>query len=220
MARRKRGASPTLKLAITEEQRQSAVESNSGGCLIADAIKHQYPHLSSVMVDMATIRVTDKQAGERYTYLTPPEAQHVLLAFDQGWPNPTTDLTIRAAVHVRPISTSLKRNADRQAQREARIAELEAKQERGELTKSEKAALTRRKNHKTAPERPTSKGEPEVIDRPGKFPVVVGGPSPVLGEAHPNLLRGRNRHFGAKMADPGKAFKDAVEAAIAERETQ
>ena len=37
------------------------------------------------------------------------------------------------------------------------------------------------------------------------------------GKPHPNLLRGRNRHFGAKLADPGQAFHDAVEAAVAER---
>ena len=37
------------------------------------------------------------------------------------------------------------------------------------------------------------------------------------GEAHPNLLRGRDRHFGAKLADPGEAFREAVEAAVADR---
>ena len=38
---------------------------------------------------MATIRFTDQQkAGQRYTYLTSPTAQHCLLSFDQGWPNP------------------------------------------------------------------------------------------------------------------------------------
>ena len=67
---RKRKTSPTLQLAIGQEQIDRAVQSNSGGCLIADAIKAQYPELTHVTVDMATVRVTDKQRGERYTYLT------------------------------------------------------------------------------------------------------------------------------------------------------
>lgn len=222
MARRKgRGASPTLKVAISEEQREKAIRSNSGGCLIADAIKSQYPHLSKVEVDMATIRVTDREAGERYTYLTPPDAQHVLLSFDQGWPNPVREMTIRAALHIRKITGQPRRLAEVAARREQRIVELESKRDQGEpLTKNEKASLTRMQNFQPAPPRPTSKGSPEIIERPGQRSVVVGGQSPVKGEAHPNLLRGRNRHFGAKLADPGIAFKEAVEAAIAERESQ
>jgi hypothetical protein len=221
MARKRRGASPTLKVAITEEQWEKAVASQSGGCLIADAIKRQYPKLSNVEVDMATIRATDKDAGERYTYLTSPQAQHLLLSFDQGWPNPTEELTIRAAVHVRPIYTSPVQVEKRKAEREARIVELEHKQERGEeLTKHEKAGLTKMKRRKPPSPRPSTQGAAELVELPGQRAVVVGGKSPVQGSAHPNLLRGRNRHFGAKMADPGKAFKEAVEAAVAEREAK
>ena len=47
--------------------------------------------------------------------------------------------------------------------------------------------------------------------------VVYGGRPLPQGEAHPNLLRGRDRHFGAKLADPGEAFREAVEAAVADR---
>jgi len=36
------------------------------------------------------------------------------------------------------------------------------------------------------------------------------------GEPHPNLLRGRDRHYGAKLADPGQVFRDAVEEAVAQ----
>ena len=38
-----------------------------------------------------------------------------------------------------------------------------------------------------------------------------------LGEPHPNLLRGHDRHFGAKLANPGVVFEEAVAAEVAER---
>jgi hypothetical protein len=214
MTRKKRkGVSPTLKLSIGEDQRQRAVASNSGACLIADSIKAQYPHLSNVEVDMATIRATDKEAGERYTYLTPPDAQHVLLAFDQGWPNPTQELTIRAAVHIRPIFGSPKRAEDRAE----RLSKIQEKVDRGEdLTSHEKTTFTKATS-KPAP-RPSTAGSPELVEVPGQRAVVVGGSSPMMGAPHPNLLRGRNRIFGAKLADPGKAFNEAVEAALKQRE--
>ena len=215
---RSKHASPTLNLTLTEEQRETAIRSNSGGCLIADAIKSQYPNLSNVTVDMATVRVTDRALGVRFTYLTPPDAQHVLLSFDQGWPSPTTQLVIRRAVHIRRIrqvDAALKRRAERRA---ARVAELEAKQAAGKtLTKAEKISLAKSKARLTGPERPTST-DPRDVKMTNTGPVIHGGQAPVLGPAHPNLLRGRNRHFGAKLADPGQAFRDAVEAAVAERE--
>ena len=47
--------------------------------------------------------------------------------------------------------------------------------------------------------------------------VVLGGDPLVQGPPHPNLLRGRDRHFGAKVARPGLAFEEAVEAAVSQR---
>src|SRR4029077_14894795 len=107
MARKPRkGTSPTLKLSITQDRWETAVQSHSGACLISDAIKDQYPHLSNVETDMATIRATDKAAGVRYIYLTPDAAQHLLLSYDQGWPQSTEEVTIRAAVQIVPIRRS------------------------------------------------------------------------------------------------------------------
>jgi hypothetical protein len=219
MARNKH-SSPTLNIVITEEQHAKAIASNSGGCLIADAIKEQYPQLTSVSVDMATVRATDRQKGERYTYLTPAGAQHLLLAFDQGWPHVGAGtLTIRRAVKITPIIRGRQERKRINRRREDRVRELEAKEASGEpLSRYERTALTRMHNAAPAPERPTSVGAPDVkVDERG---VVVRGGNPVVqGPAHPNLLRGRNRHFGAKLADPGTAFQEAVDAAVAERLT-
>jgi hypothetical protein len=217
---RPRKTSPTLEITIGKEQRERAIKSNSGGCLIADAIKSQYPHLSRIEVDMATIRATDRERGERYIYLTPPAGQHLLLAFDQGWPQPVEQLTIRTAVKIMPVTrpkSGAKSAAATAARREVHVAELRAKQAAGEpLTKGEKASLTRMTDPSPAPERPASTGPVEVIEtREGL--TIRGGARMVQGKSHPNLLRGRNRHFGAKLADPGQAFNEAVDAAVAER---
>jgi hypothetical protein len=217
--------SPTLELAITIEQYERAVQSNSGGCLIADAIKAQYPHLSGVQVDMATVRATDKLKGLRYVYLTPPAAQHALLSFDQGWPNPTESVVIRKAVQINRITRAKNgpgSTASIRAKREQRRAELEQKLDLGqELDRDEKGALTKLSKPYEPVERPSSKGPIEVSDAPARgTPTIVGGRPLPQGRPHPNLLRGRNRHFGAKLADPGQAFNEAVEAAVAERMAQ
>ena len=216
--------SPTLELQITPDLHDRAIRSASGGCLIADAIKAQYPNLSRVTVDMATIRVSDREEGQRYTYLTPPAAQHLLLGFDQGWPQleAADSVVVRRAVHISPIirakkgSTSPEARAER---RRERLGELEAKQASGEaLNRGEKSVLTKLRQARSAPERPTTTGRPEVKVNPQTGSAVVyGGRTPVQGAAHPNLLRGRDRHFGAKLADPGLAFQEAVDAAVAAR---
>jgi hypothetical protein len=221
MARaRGKHVSPTLTIKITEAQHAKAVASHSGACLIADAIEEQYPALSRVMVDMATVRATDSERGERYIYLTPPAAQHVLLAYDQGWPHTIDQVIVKRAVQIVPVLRGGKHSAAATAERRAeRISRLEAKEQTTEgLTTNERRVLRRARNAPPPVERPSAYGPATIKDGPGgALSTVIGGRPPVLGPAHPNLLRGRNRHFGAKLADPGVAFNEAVEAAVAER---
>ena len=63
-------------------------------------------------------------------------------------------------------------------------------------------------------ERPANYGPADVKVDDNRGTVVYGGSAIPLGKTHPNLLRGRDRHFGAKLADPGKVFNEAVEAAV------
>jgi hypothetical protein len=215
-ARLSKFTSPRLELEITDEQWQNAVQSQSGGCLIADAIKHQYPQLSRIVVDMATIRASDQKRGLRFNYLTPADAQHCLLAFDQGWRNPIKrPIKVRRAVKVDRITKSPKERGEAAEYRKNRVADLEAREAAGEpLSRSDKAALTRmRRQPKSSVERPASKGPIEIHERNGALTVYGGRPLP-QGRPHPNLLRGRDRHFGAKLADPGVAFREAVEEAL------
>jgi hypothetical protein len=194
-------------------------QSNSGACLIADAIKEQYPHLSRVSVDMVTIRVTDQARGLRLLYLTPPPAQHLLLSFDQAWPKPIDEITVRRPVQVtRIVAQRPGRKAANEVRRRDRLDVLEAKIAKGDaLTRNEKISLTMLRKAPPAPPRPTSKGPREVhLDSDGT-PTIVGGELPRLGAPHPNLLRGTNRHYGVKLAQPGQAFADAVNAEVVRR---
>jgi hypothetical protein len=224
-------SSPRLVLKITDEAYDRAVQSSSGGCLIADAIRNQYPRFTKIVVDMATVRVTDRKAGLRYTYLTPEPAQQSLLHFDQGWVKPFDEVRLKRAVKILPVRrartgpASIAGVAERRA---ARITELEAKEAAGVLSRGEKIALTRSRNPKPAPERPTSNGAMDIKVVEGGSShgaVIFGGRALPQGTPHPNLLRSQNRHFGAKTARPGLAWEKAVaeaaeisaEAMIAER---
>jgi hypothetical protein len=214
------GTAPRLTVQITERQWNTAIRSDSGGCLIADAIKTQFPDLSAVTVDMATIRATDRARGERYTWLTPGPAQNLLLGFDQGWNQATEQIVLRDAVKIdRQKAASVKSVRDRAARKD----QLEAKEAQGELlTGGERSALKQmRATDEMRPEPlPTSSGPvTDVISRRDGSATVVGGrplPKPTP-ETHPNLLAGRDRHFGAKLSQPGVAFQEALEKAVAER---
>jgi len=208
MARRTKG-SPRIKLEITEADRATAKASNSYGCLIADALKRAGYLRPSV--DMATTSLTDPVTGNRCTYLTPHSGQHLLLGLDQGWPiEGVVEVEYRRAVQITPVI----RSRVRSNQRAERLAALEAKEQAGTLTPPDKAALTKMRRNPGAASRPTTTGRAEVKANG----VVLGGQPRVKGPAHPNLLRGYNRIYGAKLADPGQAFTEAVEAAVRERE--
>lgn len=234
MARSKRADglrhAPELRLALTAERRERAVQSKSGSCLVADAMKSDYPNLSRVSVDMATIRATDSKRGVRYVWLTPPDAQMALLAFDQGWEQQIPkEVTIRNAVQIIPL-TRVKSGYDSAAglaeRRAQRRAAADAKLAAGEkLTPNEKRQLTDDANReKRGPlPRPSGRGRAMVDLRgegSGSAGATIHGGKPRVThgkrETNPNLLRGTDRHYSAKLADAGVAFRAAVDEAVAQ----
>jgi len=52
--------------------------------MIADAIADGVDGAKFILVDLQSIRWTDKQARERYVYLTPSIAQEAIISFDRG----------------------------------------------------------------------------------------------------------------------------------------
>ncbi len=202
--------SPRLTLHLTEQVWSDAVRASSGSCIVAEAIKQQYPQFTGVSVDMATIRFSDPKKGLRYTYLTPEAAQIMLLSFDQGWDQPDDhrEVKLRSAVKT----TKIQRHSRRAEARTARMTELTEKQKLGTLTGDEKRALNTMRKH---PDRATTDGKTEVAADPHNR--TIHGRAPKQGPNNPNLLRGRNRQFGKKIARPAVLFEQAVQKAVDER---
>ena len=88
--RRPEGIAPGLPVKVTEETIANAQDErrNSSHCMIAEAVKMTLREAgirySCIAVDIQTIRFTDLDRKERYTYLTPRIGQHYLVDFDQG----------------------------------------------------------------------------------------------------------------------------------------
>jgi hypothetical protein len=207
--------SPILKPIVTEESYERAVQAKSSACLVADAIKTQYPQFSNIRVDVATIRLTDKKRGVRYMYLTPASVAEALLFFDQGWREEKLPKTfvIRQAVRITPIIRSKSNLKLRTAQSAARLAELETKEQKGDqLTRDEKRSLTVLRKRKDAPVRPTTYGKSrnEVV---GNDAVLIGGNPVKYPKRQENLLDDRIRHFGAKHAKPNEVLAEALKEA-------
>lgn len=199
---------PKLDVQITKDAYERAAQSDSGGCLIADSIREQYPFLSHIRVDMATIRATDRKKGESYTWLTPADAQYTLLFYDQGWPHVREKITLMRPIKVRAVTSTPKANTSRAE----KLAILEAREAAGEeLNSAEKGQLTQLRK----PDRPTAAGKSTVKGSRGRE-VVHGGRNVPIAK-HPNMLAGRDRHFGAKLADPGEVFSEAVAEGVAQK---
>src|SRR5438034_11685730 len=81
---------PTAKLyrnkpiAVSQANIEKGINADSRKCVVAEAVKSCIPNATSVAVDLATIRFTDKETGNRYTYMTPSSAQQAIIQFDQG----------------------------------------------------------------------------------------------------------------------------------------
>ena len=75
---------PRVLVAVTADIIASAVEADSGHCMIADALKASCPFASLPSADLATVRFSDLTKNLRYVYLAPRRVQEALLAFDQG----------------------------------------------------------------------------------------------------------------------------------------
>jgi hypothetical protein len=210
MAQPKNGLG-VVEVSITNRQWEQARQSDSGACLIADALKGQ--GFARPSVDMATIRFTDPKTATRYVFLTPTEAQYILLGFDQGWSQPYDRFQLTKPIKKYPVI----KDRNNVQKRSERLAELEAKETRGEpMSRGEKMSLTKmRKNG--ALERPHTRGKSE-LDSKG---TLVGGHPPKLTDPklgpNPGLLRSSHRHYGVKLASPGQVFERAVEEAVEQR---
>jgi hypothetical protein len=77
-------AAPRPKVRVTQDHIDNALASDSGYCMIAEAVKMAVPGADRVTVDLATVRFTDPVKGMRYVYLTPASCTHALVRWDEG----------------------------------------------------------------------------------------------------------------------------------------
>jgi hypothetical protein len=86
MKQTKLGHCPSIGLKVTKDIIARGTKGNSNHCMVAEAIKEAYPKAMHVAVDIQTIRFSDREKRERYTYLTPKAVQRLIVRFDQGKP--------------------------------------------------------------------------------------------------------------------------------------
>ena len=81
---RSRPRAPRVTVTIDRETIESSVRRDSRHCMIAEALKQAMPSMTSVTVDLASIRFTDPARRLRFVYITPRPAQIALIDFDRG----------------------------------------------------------------------------------------------------------------------------------------
>lgn len=203
---------PKLDVAVTTEIIAAAVPTDSGHCMIADAVKAAIPHASDVTVDLATIRYTDRHARRRYVYLTPPDAQDALLDFDNGiLPAPFEVVAHAAQIRDLPPKKAKTPKAPR-----AKTLAISTPTAAG--PPAEPLAISEAPTE--APAEPRKYQRAAVVNNPaggGTAPIRVGGSLPRMGAlpagtgSHNALAHrtGRTRRFGLRaMGRPKRESYD------------
>lgn len=148
---------------ITPEIVNRAVYKDSHRCMIAEAIKEQYPYVTNVTIDAAFIRYTIPERGQRFIHITPSIAATLLVKFDQALA--IEPVTFRLTSPVQIVDTA-KRNAERRERERKQIerGEIPAKRSKIRKNSGQGTALTKL-GGKTPPSGPlsNSRGLPNNI---------------------------------------------------------
>jgi hypothetical protein len=98
---RKRIECPRLRIDVTKELIEKAIRSDSSHCMISMAVAAAMPLPGlNPTTDIQTIRLTDRELGYRFTYLTPRIAQEALIQFDWGIDPQPFQFTLANPVHI------------------------------------------------------------------------------------------------------------------------
>lgn len=100
--------SPRVTINVSDEDIEAALPKQSQHCMVKLAISRDVPAATHVLVDIQTIRWTDKTKGLRYTYLTPAKVIAIMLAWDEGYKPKPFSFRLRAAqvTSARPVVRS------------------------------------------------------------------------------------------------------------------
>jgi hypothetical protein len=94
---------PRIKVTVPEEKIVAAKPGDAAHCMIAESVRTVYPNARWVLVDLQSIRFTDRKKGFRYIYMTPRLVQRKLINFDQG-AKPSPFSFLLAGGKTKPIS--------------------------------------------------------------------------------------------------------------------
>jgi hypothetical protein len=86
---------------VTLDDIDRAIRKESSHCMIADALRREYPKATRIVVDIRTIRMTDPLRHKRFTWLTPYEAARFLVRWDQGIKPPEFVLRLKTPIGIR-----------------------------------------------------------------------------------------------------------------------
>ena len=166
----RRAPSPTVE--VTEEIISTAVERDSGYCMIAEAIRVAVPFCSSPNADLQTIRFSDPVRRQRYIYLTPRVVQQAIVDFDQGVKPEPFSFKLRGAqiVPMQHKGSSPPKTPEQKAKNAQEVAESK---------KRRMARMEFRERREGGP-------------KPGSIPEIEGGTPP------PVAPLSRRRTFGLR----------------------
>src|SRR3954466_15806044 len=94
---------------ITQELIDNGIKSDSSACMVAEAIKIEFPSAEKVSVDIQTIRLTI--GFTRYVFLTPKSVQLHIKLWDMGEPPPPFSFQLNNYSFKLPSKKGQKRSA-------------------------------------------------------------------------------------------------------------
>jgi hypothetical protein len=113
---------PRIRIAVNHKHIAGALKGDATHCMIAQAIKEKFPAARWIMVDLQTVRWTNRNEGLRYKYLTPLAAQKALLKFDYGETVTPFRFQLSAPVVIEPVAVSGERTKKAKAVRKPNTA--------------------------------------------------------------------------------------------------
>lgn len=94
--------SPRFQVSVSKKTIDAAKPGDAAHCMIARGLRDAYPSARWVLVDLQSIRFTDRDKGFRYIYMTPRSVQRRLIDFEQGT-KPAPFAFLLAEGHARAI---------------------------------------------------------------------------------------------------------------------
>lgn len=105
--------SPRFTINVSDDDINRAVPRSSRHCMVEFAIEHDVPSALRVIVDIQTIRWTDRATGLRYTFLTPAKLLAIMLAWDEGHKPRPFSFRLRGAQITTSRTERLKKDGKR-----------------------------------------------------------------------------------------------------------